>query len=136
MPARPWLKRELDYVLAHRGRLKLGAIAARLGRTRAAVVNVLAYYGLSARKTPRSAWESLLRRLHALGWTDPCLAARLGCSREEARRRRVSLGLPPNPVPEAVRKARYRKACRTMEARNLADVKHRKARVARLLGGP
>jgi hypothetical protein len=133
MVKKPWTDNELEFVLANRHRLKLAALAKRLGRSKASVVNALVYYGHSKKKTPRASWEGKLRRLHAGGLTDLEMSVRLGCSRAAAQRRRVRLGLSPNPYPGHA--GRYRRQMENADASNLIDLRWRPARVARLVSG-
>lgn len=133
---KPWTDNEVQYVLANRGRRKLEAVARHLGRTKASVVGMLVHHGFSRKKQPRTAWAAALRKMHAGGWSDARIALRLGCSRETARRRREALGLPPNPWRGLEARRRYRRQMDAADATNLADLRWRPGRVARLLGVP
>jgi hypothetical protein len=131
---KPWTDNEVEYVLANRGRRKLEAIARHLGRSKASVVGMLVHYGHTRKKEPRKAWAAALRTMHKQGWSDARIAVRLGCSRETARRRRETLGLPPNPYQGLEARRRYRRQMDNADATNLIDLRWRPARVARLTG--
>jgi hypothetical protein len=133
MARKPWTDNELEFVLANRHRLKLSALARKLGRSKASVVNALVYYGHSKKKASMKSWEGKLRRLHAGGLTDLEMSLKLGCSRAAAQRRRVRLGLPPNPYRGHA--GRYRRQMANADASNLIDLRWRPARVARLVSG-
>jgi hypothetical protein len=130
---KPWLANEVDYVLANRTRLKLGAIAGRLGRSTASVVGMLVYYGHSRKKESRAEWECRLRKMHAAGRSDREIAGRMGVSRGTVQRRRAALGLPP--AEWCGWRQRYRRQMRKAESRSLADLRWRRVRVAELLAG-
>jgi AraC-like DNA-binding protein len=96
---------------------------------------MLVHHGLTRKKQPSAAWAAALRTLHRRGWSDARVAARLGCSRETARRRREALGLPPNPWRGLESRQRYRRQMDNADAVNLIDLRWRPARVAKLLRG-
>lgn len=123
MARKPWLRWEQDYVLEWRGRRKLSAIAKRLGRSTASVVNMLVYYRKTRPRRGRREWEGRHRRLHAKGLSDAAVGTSMGVSRGTAQRRRKQLGLAPNPPRPGLMAARYRRQMGGANVDCLADLR-------------
>jgi AraC-like DNA-binding protein len=121
MTRKAWTGAEVDFVLANRGRLKLSALARRLGRSRRSVSAMLVRYGHTCPKETQASWEPRLRALHAAGLCDSEIARQMGCARSSVWRRLGVLGLPPNPYRDW--SGRYRRQMRNAEVESLAEVR-------------
>jgi hypothetical protein len=121
MTRKAWTSAEVDYVLANRGRMKLAALARRLGRSESSVSAMLVYYGHSRPNAPQSSWEPRLRALHAAGLCDTEIAQKMHCAHSTVWRRRGVLGLAPNPYRDWA--GRYRRQMANAGVDSLAEVR-------------
>lgn len=109
---RYWTPAELDAVRSRYGTQPTEALAADLGRTATAVYLKAAAIGLAGERKDSIDWtpavDARFRALHARGFTDTAIAAKLGCERLTVARHRRAAGLPTN-ARSARERARYRR---------------------------
>ncbi|OWY59511.1 hypothetical protein B7486_74185, partial [cyanobacterium TDX16] len=128
-----WTRAEDAAMRRHYGpgpeHLTAAEIARRLGRTVKSIHEHAKFMGLvyqSRADTSDPAFDSGLRRLHAVGHTDPEIAGSLGCERHTVSLARRRLGLPSNRGGERHRRnvaARTADQCRAAGVRSLAEVR-------------
>jgi len=128
MPRKFWTAGEVARL--HRLYPKMTAVqvARRLGRTEKAVYQRAKAEGLATqhRTDTGPAFRSELARLNALGWTDPEIAAELGCERHTVAKWRRWAGLPHRRFDDHMRRRVAEKTaeqCRKAGVESLADVR-------------
>jgi hypothetical protein len=125
---KPWTQAELATLRALYPVSTAIAVARRLGCSVTRVYNGANAYGLKKSRTVPITRKFLatVRRLHKAGWSDPDIAAELGCERHTISRHRKRLGLPSNQYGQRHRDKVRETTARQLEAAGvptLADVR-------------